>query len=50
MSTIDLSSSVIFPIGEKLQSDHFNGTVWLNMLTPFGSACPISDEDYSRLK
>ena len=43
MSADDLRSSVIFPIGEKLQSDHFNGTVWLKMLTPFGSACPIGN-------
>lgn len=32
MSTNDLSSTVIFPVGEKLESDHFNGTVWLNMM------------------
>ena len=43
MSTNDLSNSVIFPIGEKFESDHFNRTVWLNMLTPFGSACPIGN-------
>jgi hypothetical protein len=35
MSTKDLSNRMIFPLGEKLESDHFNGTVWLNMLTPF---------------
>ena len=43
MSINDLSNSVIFPIGEKLESDHFKGTVWLKMLTPFGSACPIGN-------
>ncbi|MDR3554670.1 MAG: cupin domain-containing protein [Syntrophobacteraceae bacterium] len=43
MSTTDLSNSVIFPIGEVLESDHFNGTVWLKMLTPVGSACPIAN-------
>ena len=40
MSANDLSNSVIFPIGEKFKSDNFNGTVWLNMLTPFDSAFP----------
>jgi quercetin dioxygenase-like cupin family protein len=39
----DLSGSVIFPIGEKFKSDHFKRTVWLNMLTPFGSALPIAN-------
>ena len=43
MSANDLRNSVIFPIGEKFKSDHFKGTVWLNMLTPFGSACPIGN-------
>ena len=43
MSTNDLSKSVIFPIGEKLESDNFNGTVWLNMLMPFDSALPIGN-------
>jgi len=41
MNSNDLSRSVLFPIGKKLVSPHCNGTVWLNMLTPFGSACPI---------
>lgn len=65
MNSNDLSRSVIFPIGEKLASPHFNGTVWLNMLTPSGSACaiakvspekgpatwlePVSDETYNGL-
>lgn len=39
----DLSQGVIFPIGEKLISDNFNGTVWLNMLTPGDSGCPIGN-------
>ena len=43
MSASDLSRSVIFAIGEKLKSDHFRGTVWLNMLTPSGTACPIGN-------
>ena len=38
-----LRGSVIFPIGETLESENFNGTVWLNMLSPFGSACPIGN-------
>lgn len=38
-----LSDSVIFPIGEKFESSNFNGTVWLHMLTPFGTACPIGN-------
>jgi alkylhydroperoxidase/carboxymuconolactone decarboxylase family protein YurZ len=42
MNTNDLSNSVIFSIGEKFESENFNGTVWLNMLTPFGSALPIA--------
>ena len=40
MNTNDLSNSVIFPIGKKFESEHFNGTVWLNMLSLFGSAFP----------
>ena len=43
MRTNDLSNSVIFPIGEKLKSANFNGTVWLKMLTPSGTACPIGN-------
>jgi len=43
MSTNDLSNSVIFPVGEKLANPNFNGTVWLNMLTPSGSALPIGN-------
>jgi len=39
----DLSNSVIFPIGQKFDSNNFNGTVWLNMLTSFASACPIGN-------
>ena len=43
MNTQDLSTSVIFPIGEQFDSPHFNGTVWLKMLTPFGSPLPIAN-------
>jgi quercetin dioxygenase-like cupin family protein len=43
MSTNDLSKSVIFPLGEKFISPIFNGTVWLNMLVPIGSAQPIAN-------
>jgi len=39
----DLTGSVIFPIGQKFDSNNFNGTVWLNMLTSFGGACPIGN-------
>jgi len=39
----DLSNSVIFPIGEKFESDWFNGTVWLNMLVPAGAAQPVAN-------
>lgn len=43
MSTNDLRNSVIFPIGEKFESDKFNGKVWINMLTPSSSACPVAN-------
>jgi|GEM_PF-2593361 len=46
MNTNDLGKSVIFPIGEKFASPHFNGTVSLNMLTPFGSALPIANVSF----
>lgn len=39
----DLSEGVIFPVGEKLISDNFIGAVWLHMLTPAGSDCPIGN-------
>ena len=39
----DLSLSVIFPIGDKFESNNFIGTVWLKRLTPLGSACPIAN-------
>ena len=48
MSANDLSTSVIFPVGEKLESDKFNGTVWLKMLTPFGTDCPIGNVTFER--
>ena len=43
MRANDLGKSVIFPIGKRLKSDYFKGTVWLNMLTPSGTACPIGN-------
>jgi len=43
MCTNDLRNSVIFAIGDKFAGDFFTGTVWLNMLTPFGSALPIAN-------
>lgn len=43
MSTNDLSKSVIFPIGEELQSQNFSGRVWINMLTPRDSDCPVGN-------
>ena len=43
MCTNDLRNSVIFAIGDKFASDFFTGTVWLNMLTPVGSALPIAN-------
>lgn len=39
----DLSNSVIFPKGDKFESDNFKDTVWLNMLTSFDTACPIGN-------
>jgi quercetin dioxygenase-like cupin family protein len=43
MSANDLKNGVIFPIGEKLKSVNFKGTVWLKMLTPASSECPIGN-------
>ena len=43
MTENDLGKSVIFAIGEKLKSDYFKGTVWLNMLTASGTACPVGN-------
>lgn len=43
MNQTDLSNSVIFPVGEKLASEHFTGVVWLKMLTPADSTCPIGN-------
>ena len=37
MNRNDLSHSVIFPIGEKLDSENFTGAVWVNMLIPSAS-------------
>lgn len=39
----DLSQGVIFPVGEKLISDNFHGTVWLKMLTDGDSGCPVAN-------
>lgn len=39
----ELAGSVIFPIGQKFDSNNFNGTVWLNMLTSFEGTCPIGN-------
>ena len=41
MSEIEKNRCGIFPIGEKLVTDRFNGTVWLNQLTSADSGCPI---------
>ncbi len=43
MSTSDLSNSVIFPLGEKVENDNFSGAVWIDMLTPRDSACPVGN-------
>lgn len=43
MNTNDLSNSVIFPIGEKIENENFSGTVWVKMLTPPDSDCPIGN-------
>ena len=43
MNSDELNRSVIFPIGKKFKSENFKGTVWLNMLTQFGSALPIAN-------
>lgn len=41
----DLSNSVIFPKGVKLDSPYFIGTVWLDMIVPVDSktGCPIGN-------
>lgn len=39
----DLINNSIFSVGEKFESENFIGTVYLNMLTPFESACPIGN-------
>jgi quercetin dioxygenase-like cupin family protein len=43
VSTNDLSKSVIFPLGEEVKSENFSGRVWINMLMPRDSACPIGN-------
>lgn len=37
----DVSKSAVFPIGEKFESEWFNGTVWLHPLIPAGAALPV---------
>ena len=39
----DLENSVIFPVGEVFESEHFIGTVHLHMLTGFDSGVPIGN-------
>ncbi|MDZ4992559.1 cupin domain-containing protein [Clostridium perfringens] len=39
----DLINNSIFPVGEKFESENFIGTVYLKMLTPFESDCPIGN-------
>jgi quercetin dioxygenase-like cupin family protein len=41
------SASVIFPLGEKVESANFKGDVWLSMLTPFGTPCPIGNVTFA---
>ncbi len=45
MDEQDLSHSVIFPRGEKIESANFNGGVWVEMIVPSASslACPIGN-------
>jgi len=43
MTTNDLSNSVIFPLGEEVIGDNFSGRVWINMLMPRDSACPVGN-------
>ena len=43
MITKDLSNSVIFPLGEKTENENFIGKVWVKMLTPPDSDCPIGN-------
>lgn len=43
MNPSESKNSVIFQIGEIFKSVNFKETVWLNMLTPFGSVLPIAN-------
>ena len=43
MSTMDLSNSVIFPLGEEVESNNFSGRAWIHRLTARDSACPIGN-------
>ena len=47
MSTEDLSNSVIFPVGDEVTGDNFSGRVWITMLTPRDSACPVGNVTFS---
>lgn len=40
-------TSVIFPLGEKVMSENFKGDVWLSMLTPFGTPCPVGNVTFA---
>jgi quercetin dioxygenase-like cupin family protein len=39
----DLSNSVIFPLGDKIENENFSGKVWVKILTPPGSDCPMGN-------
>ena len=45
----DLSNSVIFPKGDKITSDYFTGSVWLEMLVPGDDIfnCPIGNVTFA---
>ena len=43
MKTNDLCNGVIFPIGERSENERFTGGVWLKILTPSDSPCPIGN-------
>ncbi|SHJ61636.1 Cupin domain protein [Desulfatibacillum alkenivorans DSM 16219] len=43
MNMDEVKKMAIFPIGDKFDSENFNGTVWLKMLTPFDSALPVAN-------
>ena len=43
MTIKDLSNSVIFPLGDKIENENFSGKVWVKMLTPPDSGCPTAN-------